>query len=231
MLSNSEFNREVIRRISIALGEMNERVIFVGGATIGFYINDPAAEDVRATKDVDITVEITSIGELESMREELVQKGFTQSPEDNVICRFRFDNIKVDLMSTKEVGWAPANPWFSQGFAHRETIQIGNQMIQLLPLPYFIASKWAAYIGRGGKDPRTSHDFEDIVYVIDNTTDIVIQLYNAPIDVKSYLQQHLKLILNDIVMQEAILGNLEYDTRDVRYDRIIECIEQIVNLE
>ena len=231
MLSNSEFNREVIRRISIALGEMNERVIFVGGATLGFYINDPAAEDVRATKDVDITVEIASIGELESIREELVQKGFTQSPEDNVICRFRFDNIKVDVMSTKEVGWAPANPWFSQGFAHRETIQIGNQMIQLLPLPYFIASKWAAYIGRGGKDPRTSHDFEDIVYVIDNTTDIVIQLDNAPIDVKSYLQQHLKLILNDNVMQEAILGNLEYDTRDVRYDRIIECIEQIVNLE
>lgn len=49
MLSNSEFNRDVIRRIPLALGEMNERVIFVGGATIGLYINDPAAEDVRAT--------------------------------------------------------------------------------------------------------------------------------------------------------------------------------------
>ncbi len=184
MLSNSEFNLEVIRRISLALGEMNEQVIFVGGATIGLYINDPAAEDVRATKDVDITVEIASLGELESIREELVQKGFTQSPEDDVICRFRFDNIKVDVMSTKEVGWAPANPWFSKGFAHRETVKIGDQMIRILPLPYFIASKFAAHIGRGGKDPRTSHDFEDIVYVIDNRTDIVAQIDKAPIDVK-----------------------------------------------
>jgi len=174
MLSNSEFNREVIRRISHALGEMNERVIFVGGATMGLYVNDPAAEDVRATKDVDITVEIASLGELESIREDLVKKGFKQSPEDNVICRFRYDNIKVDVMSTKEVGWAPANPWFAQGFAQRETVQIGDQMIQLLSLPYFIASKFAAHSGRGGTDPRTSHDFEDIVYVIDNRTDIVV---------------------------------------------------------
>ena len=89
MLSNTEFNREVIKKISLALGEMNKRVIFVGGATIGFYIHDPAAEDARATKDVDITIEIDTLGELESIRQELVKKGFTQSPEDDVICRFR----------------------------------------------------------------------------------------------------------------------------------------------
>lgn len=70
MLNNTEFNREVILKISLALGDMNERVIFVGGATIGFYINDPAAEDVRVTNDVDIIVEIATLGELESIRQE-----------------------------------------------------------------------------------------------------------------------------------------------------------------
>ena len=229
MLSNSEFNREVIRRISLALGEMNEQVIFVGGATIGLYINDPGAEDVRVTKDVDITVEIASVGELESIRKDLVKKGFKQSPEDSVLCRFRYDNIKVDVMSTKEVGWAPANPWFAAGFAQRVEVKIGDQMIQLLPLPYFIASKLAAHIGRGGRDPRTSHDFEDIVYVIDNRTDIVEQIDKSPDDVKPYLKEQLQLILSDNVKQEAILGNLSYDTREVRYGRIIQCIEQIVN--
>lgn len=132
-------------------------------------------------------------------------------------------------MSTIEVGWAPANQWFSTGFAHRVEVRIGDQMIQLLPLPYFIASKFAAHIGRGGKDPRTSHDFEDIVYVIDNRTDIVEQIDNSPDDVKPYLKEQLQLILNDNVKQEAILGNLSYDTREVRYGRIIQCIEQIVN--
>jgi len=229
MLSNLEFNREVIRRISLALGEMNEQVIFVGGATIGLYIDDPGAEDARVTNDVDITIEIASLGELESIREDLVKKGFKQSPEDKVLYRFRYDNIKADVMSTKEVGWAPTNPWFAPGYAQRVEVKIGDQQIQLLPLPYFIASKFAAHIGRGGKDPRTSHDFEDIVYVIDNLTDIVEQIGKSPDDVKPYLKEQLQLILNDNVMQEAILGNLSYDTREVRYGRIIQCIEQIVN--
>ena len=77
MLSNTEYNQEVIKKISLALGEMNERVLFVGGAAIGFYINDPAAEDIRATKDVDITIEIATLGELESFRQKLAKKGFS----------------------------------------------------------------------------------------------------------------------------------------------------------
>lgn len=229
MLSNSDFNREVIKKVSLALGDMNERVIFVGGATIGLYINDPAAEDVRATNDVDITVEIATLGELEAIREDLIKKGFNQSPEDKVICRFRYEGIKVDVMGTKEVGWAPANPWFSSGYFHRESVQIYNQTIQLLPLPYFLASKFAAHSGRGGNDPRTSHDFEDIVYVIDNRTDIVEKLRNAPNDVKLYLKEQLGLILNDGILQEAILGNLGYHTREERYNRIIQCIEDFAS--
>lgn len=227
MLSNSEFNREVIKKISLALGEMNERVIFVGGATIGFFINDLAAEDVRATKDVDITIEIATLGEQEFIRQELAKKGFIQSPEDNMTCRFRYDNIIVDVMSTKEVGWAPANPWFSLGFTQKETVQLGDQIIQLLPLPYFIASKFAAYNGRGGIDPRTSHDFEDIVYIIDNRTDFVDQIRKAPIDVRPYLKEQLGLILENNALQEAVLGNLVFETREVRYTRIKKCIEEI----
>jgi predicted nucleotidyltransferase len=208
---------------------MNERVIFVGGATLGLYINDPAAEDVRPTKDVDITIEIATVGELESIRQELTRRGFTQSPEDNVMCRFRFDNIKVDVMSTKAVGWAPGNPWFSQGFAHRETVQLDNQWIQLLPLPYFIASKFAAHSGRGGIDHRTSHDFEDIVYVLDNRMDIVEQINKAPDDVSPYLKEQLGLILEHRALQEAMLGNLAFDAREARFNRIMQCIKEITS--
>jgi len=229
MLTNLSYNREVIRKIALALGDMNERVIFVGGATIGFHINDPAADDVRATKDVDITVEIASLGELESIRKELIQRGFMQSPEDEVICRFRYSKIKVDVMSTKAVGWAPANPWFAQGFTQREVVEISGQAIRILPLSYFIASKFSAHGSRGGNDPRISHDFEDIVYVFDNRTDIVEQIAKASNDVKPYLKEQLENILKDDVMQEAVLGNLAYDTREERYQRIIDCIKQIVN--
>lgn len=104
MLKNATINLAAIRKIALALGAMNEQVVFVGGATVSLYIDDPAADDVRPTKDVDISLAIASLGELEVIREELIRKGFKQTPEDDVICRFRYEDIKVDVMSTKAVG-------------------------------------------------------------------------------------------------------------------------------
>ena len=103
-----------------------------------------------------------------------------------------------------------------------------NQLLQILPLPYFLASKFTAYNGRGKNEPRTSHDFEDIVYILDNRTDIVTQLINAATDVKPFLTNELAAILNDSVKQEAIAGNLFYESRNIRFKKIMENIKAIV---
>jgi len=73
-------------------------------------------------------------------------------------------------------------------------------------LQYFLASKFSAYNDRGANDPRTSHDFEDIIYVLDNRTDIVEQLAEVPDNVRPYLEKQLRRILDDRVMHEAVLG-------------------------
>ncbi|MDD4698584.1 MAG: hypothetical protein PHR52_13785 [Fermentimonas sp.] len=100
-MKNTLINREATLRVANALGELNEEVVFVGGAVVSFYIDDPAADDVRPTKDIDIVLEIASLIELEEVRTKLTKKGFYQSSEDDVICRFRYKEIKVDVMSTK----------------------------------------------------------------------------------------------------------------------------------
>ncbi len=79
MLKNTLINREATKRIDLALGELNENVVYVGGAIVSQYVNDAAAEDVRPTKDIDITMEIFSVGELEKLRNTLTERGFTQS--------------------------------------------------------------------------------------------------------------------------------------------------------
>lgn len=93
----------VIRKIAMALGTLNEQVVFVGGATVSLYINDPAAEDVRPAKDVDISLFIATLSELEAIREELTRKGFKQSAEGHVICRFQYEDVKVDVMNTRSL--------------------------------------------------------------------------------------------------------------------------------
>jgi hypothetical protein len=86
MIKNSLINKFVIRRIARALGELNEQVMYVGGAVVTLYINDPAADEVRPTKDIDISMCLATLGELEAMRERLITKGFIQTAADDVIC-------------------------------------------------------------------------------------------------------------------------------------------------
>ncbi|MBI1191876.1 MAG: hypothetical protein GC205_01690 [Bacteroidetes bacterium] len=216
-----------IKKVAKALGSLNEQVAFVGGAVVGIYVDDLAAEDVRPTDDLDITMAIVSLHELEAIRETLTQKGFTQSADDNVICRFRYEGIKVDVMNTQALGWAPANRWFAPGFAQRESIEVLDVRISVLPLPYFMASKFDAFASRGIHEPRTSHDLEDLVYILDNRTDIEELLNTAPSDVKPWLVEQLKCILIEPAKLEAVLGNLPFVNRVERFDRIISIINNL----
>lgn len=229
MLKNTLINRMATKRIAIALGELNERVVYVGGAVVSFYIDDPSADDVRPTKDIDISMKIASLSELEEIREKLHQKGFRQSHEDNVVCRFRYDDIKVDVMATKAVGWAPANPWFAPGFQNPVIFEIEDQKITCLSLPYYLATKFTAFYDRGSRDPRTSQDFEDIVYLLNYVSDFNTQVMNANEDVRTYLQECFKDILQDDVKQEAILGNLFHEDQEVRFNKIMDMLRAMLD--
>lgn len=227
MLKNALINRAITLKIANALGELNERVVFVGGAVVSLYVDDPASDDVRPTQDVDFSMEIAHLAELESIRENLIQKGFYQTTEDNVICRFRYEDIKVDVMATKAVGWAPANPWFEAGFKNLVQFELDGKIIRCLSLPYFLASKFAAFYNRGTKDPRTSKDMEDIVYLLNHTMGLAEAVIASEIEVKQYLQRCFQDILDDEVKQEAVLGNLYHEDQALRFKKIISNLKHI----
>ena len=229
MLKNNQINRLATRKIAQALGALNEQVVFVGGAVVSLYIDDPTAEDVRPTKDLDISLEIASLGALEDLRVSLLQKGFYQSAEDDVICRFRYEDIKVDVMGTEPVGWAPANRWFAPGFKHRIPYVLDEITIHILPLPYYLASKLEAFYDRGITDPRTSHDFEDIVYLLNYTSDLKVQIQSSDYDLMYYLMDRFADIIADKVKQEAILGSLYHEDQSVRFSRIIRLLNEVIH--
>ena len=94
-----------------------------------------------------------------------MKKGFIQTHEDDIICRFRYEDILVDVMSTQSVGWAPSNPWFKSGFEKAIVYDLERIKIRILPLSYFLATKMAAFFDRGMKDLYASSDLEDILYI------------------------------------------------------------------
>jgi predicted nucleotidyltransferase len=227
MLKNTLINRAITRKIAHALGELNERVVFVGGAMVSLYIDDPAADDVRPTQDIDFSMEIAHLAALEAIRESLIHKGFYQTSEDDVICRFRYEDIKVDVMATKAIGWAPANPWFEAGFKHQVQFDLEGKIIRCMSLPYFLASKFAAFYNRGTKDPRISKDMEDIVYLLNHSMGLPSEILASEAAVKLYLKDCFQDILHDAVKQEAILGNLYFEDQEIRFNKILNTIKKI----
>ena len=227
-MKNKTINIGILKDVATALDELNEQVVYVGGAVVGIYADDPAAEDVRPTKDVDFTLKIASYTELTKLEEELNKKGFNRNPEEKVECRFFLDRIMVDVMSTTSVGWAPANSWFKPGFDNAEEFNLEGIAIRILPLPYYLATKLEAYHGRGN-DPRTSHDFEDVIYVLDNRVNLIEEIIASPDDVKTFLHSELKQIKEDAGLQEAMLGHLYPETQSERQIIINNKLQEIID--
>ncbi len=215
MIRNS-LNLQILQTVANGLAELNDKVVFVGGAVVELYVEqDSTGLQFRPTKDVDFVVEIRTFSELVWLQEELARKRFYPASDQNVICRFKYRDILVDVMSTHEIGWAPANKWFESGFKHLQTIDLNAETsIKILSFPYFLASKFAAFHGRS-TDARTSQDLEDIVFVLDNRENWSAEIQNAPNDVKEFLTNELQQLLQP-KMEEAIIGHLEYNEQSER---------------
>jgi len=53
---NKFINIDTVGRVAEGLQELREKMFFIGGAVISLYTDDAAAEEIRPTKDVDLTV-------------------------------------------------------------------------------------------------------------------------------------------------------------------------------
>ena len=126
-------------------------------------------------------------------------------------------NESIEAIQTIEISWAPSNPWFKLGFDHHIIQELNDVKIKIMSVPYFLASKFTAFEDRG-RDPRTSHDFEDIVYILDNRISLVNDILDSDLEVKKFLIARFSNLLKDESLVEAILAHLEPETQSQRFE-------------
>jgi hypothetical protein len=100
-------------------------------------------------------------------------------------------------------------------------------MINILSAPYFLAAKFEAFHSRGG-DYRTSYDFEDIIYVIDNRTTIVNEIRNADEQVKAFLHEELSMVIHAPYYEEIIRTQIHPLMVDDRFPIVLEKIKNVL---
>ena len=206
-----------IKAVANALNDLKEKVVFVGGATISLY-PDRVVFEVRPTDDVDVIIEILNYVDRAKLEEKLRSIGFSHDIESGVICRYKIQGIIVDIMPTNDPSIGFTNIWYPEGFEKAVDYEIDERsIIKILSAPYFIATKLEAHKGRGKNDGRTSQDFEDIVYVLENRESIWEEIDNSDKSVKEYLQSEFKILLKNPNLFEWIDSHVERGSPPATY--------------
>lgn len=219
----------MVEEIAKALRELKGEMVFVGGAVISLYTDDPAADEIRPTQDVDMTLDIVNLSHWVKVQEELARLGFHPDPLGHAICSYKYKNIPVDIMSTNDGPLGPANRWYKIGFENLWTLNAKDEEIRVLSAPCYLASKFEAFHSRG-KDFRTSHDMEDIVYVLDNRLHIVEEIQSDDERVTTYLKSQLQEIVSNGLLQETLVAHIHPLMLELRLPIVEKKIHQLIDL-
>ena len=225
----SRNNNERLQMIAEGMQDLNERLVYVGGALAGSYASDPAALEPRPTTDVDCVVNSANYAEHAAFEEQLRKQHFQNDTESEppVICRWVYNGELVDVMSYEEKSLSFGNRWYRPGFEHREQYQLpSGKKIYRLPAPYYIAAKIDALLSRGGNDWRGAKDFEDIIYVLNYCTDFMTRFCATETDVQQYLSEQFAQMLQRPNLNEEIECAISADEVE-RTDMLIQIMSDI----
>lgn len=223
----------MLQTVANGLGELKDEMVFVGGAVAELYADNPAASEIRPTLDVDCVIEISSRLQFNKMEENLRAKGFKNDTSAGApICRWIYKDIKVDVMPTDSDVLGFSNRWYEEGIEIKiqKTLPDGTEVF-VFPPEYYLAAKFEAHNSRGGNDLRQSHDFEDIIYILDNCSDIVNNISTSNPSVKEYLKSECQKLLENPNITEGIETALPYGSGEESGDILGMLIREIAEIE
>lgn len=202
-----------VELVAHALGDLCDELILVGGCAASLLIDAPTAPPPRVTYDVDLLAVVTALHSYHALEKKFAQRCFTHdmSP-DAPICRWRIGELLVDLMSTEESVLGFSNRWYPHAAdsAMRMTLPSGRS-IRLISAPAFLATKFEAFQTRGKSDLVFSHDFEDIINVVEGRAAIVAEVAASTPTLCNYLAIQFALIGQREDFQNVLPGLVAYD--------------------
>ena len=203
-------NLKMLETVARALGSFTQEVVFVGGATVSLYLQNPASPEVRPTDDVDCFIELSSYSSYADIEERMRKLGFEHDMSRGApICRWLVGDIKVDVMPTEGAILGFTNRWYQSGVAHKIPFLLPDgQNIFILSAPFFVATKLEAFLSRGHDDYRFSSDLEDIITVIDGRETLLAEVQAAPADLIAYLARHFGSFFKNRDFHEGLEGFL-----------------------
>ena len=217
----------MLEQTADALGaEILETSAFVGGCIVGLLLTDDfSKEQVRATDDVDLIVDVLNYAAYAKLSENLRNRGFKESMYEDVQCRWRLGELIVDIMPTDERILGFTNKWYAKASesAVWHELPSGNR-IRIVSAPYFLATKVEAFKGRGEGDYLTSRDIEDIVTLVDGREELIVEIVQIGEPLITYLRESISEFIKNGDFEYAVQSAVKSDAgrADVIFSRFEE---------
>jgi hypothetical protein len=222
------FLAESIKTVALGLEPLGEEFVFVGGSVVECYATSITAELPRPTDDIDVVLELAHYGRYSILQEKLISAGFNPDNTSKVICRYQYRGITVDIMPDDPNILGFTNRWYRDGIKNSIQHKVDELLvIRIFSTPFFVASKIEAYKQRGAKDKRLSSDFEDIVYIIENRSELIDEVLNSPSTVREYIVEFCQTILRQQDTLEAIAAVMGYIPSPRRVSYVHSILEKL----
>lgn len=201
-------NLAKLELVAGALGALREQLVFVGGCTVDLLLTDPAAASTRITFDVDLVARVEALSGYHALEAQFARLGFKRDmAQDAPICRWRYDNLEVDLMPMDPGILGFANRWYPVAMqTAREVTLPSGVTIRLISAPAFLATKFEAFSDRGRGDLLGSHDLEDIINVVDGRPELVAEITETGSELRQYLAAQCSTLLAMPGFMDALPG-------------------------
>lgn len=132
MTSNRELLVRTVQKIEPSL----DRLVFVGGPVVEFYLTDPASDRVRPTTDTDCLWEVSSYTEYHRLGDRLRDLSFRQSLRNaDPPYRWRSGNDVLDVMPPDPSVLGFTNPCYGAALEDTRSTEIADGLEIRMPAP------------------------------------------------------------------------------------------------
>lgn len=200
---------ELLVAVGSKLARLPKPIAFVGGATTGLLVTDPAAPPPRSTLDVDVILDVEHYTEYTNLVAPALRRlGAHEDDSDGApLCRWILDDVVVDVMPVDSSILGFTNRWYRRALATARTHRLPDGTdIRVLDAPHFVATKIEAFQGRGSGDFLASKDLEDILTVVDGRAELVEEIEATDPDLRAFLHKTFAKWLLNRDFRDAVLG-------------------------
>ena len=233
-----------IARVAEALGDLCDRVVFIGGAIAPLLQTHPPFPRARPTKDVDAVAATTSYSDIEALDQALRARKFRTPPvprwaenrgghrQAHVHKWLAPGGIEFDLVPSGAHLGGSGSLWDQYALELSETVAIRTGLsIKHANAPTFFAMKWAAHHDRGKDEPVNSTDLEDILALVASRPTIIDELQQSPLGLRQFVRDQTAGFLRTPDAGDLLAAHLNNATAPrIVIDRVRSALDQIAHL-